>query len=475
MDDPELKWLRHNQAALDARLARVEDSMVFRTLRAIGTFYQTTFRGDAKSSAREYRAWKARHMGTCLFPDPSWGYQPLISISISISGDGDLGSLRKQTYKNWTLDGSAGEYHAELGAGVILAPDTLARAVAALQGDKPAKVYFDHEILAATGEAQRPVFKPDWSPVLAETCDYTGPFLLTSREPGEGIVHVPRICYGAQTAPILRRPSIQGSARPLVSILICTRNAKLIARCLATLRANTAYPAYEVIVVHHTGSADDAIIESSVRDGGAKRVAYSEPFNFSSMNNGGAREAKGELLLFLNDDVEPLNAGWLGRMVAWLERPEIGVVGAKLLFPNGAIQHAGIATWVMDGAGHPGRNMTSSEYWPWLNCTREVTAVTGACLLVRKRDFDTSGGFDPQFPVNFNDVDLCLRLRDRGLSVIVDTGTVLQHDESRTRTRGVHFEERRRFFLRWAHRVEKVDPFYSPSLAQSNENLSLRD
>ncbi len=470
MDDPELKWLRHNQAAMDARLARVEDSMVFRTLRAIGTFYKTTFRSDAKSSAADYRAWRSRHGVGQVVPHVSWGFQPLISVT----GTGDLDSLHEQTYKNWTLDNEAGEYTAELAAGIKLAPDTLARGVEAMQGSQPGSLYFDHEFVDHSGEAQRPVFKPDWSPVLAESCEYTGPFVLTSREARDGVVHVPHISYSARGAPRITRRAMEPVSHPLVSILICTRNAKLLSRCLSTLRASTGYAAYEVIVIHHTGSGDDAGIAGIARDQGANRVEYSEPFNFSSMNNLGARTAKGELLLFLNDDVEPQEPAWLGRLVSWLERPAIGAVGAKLVFPNGAIQHTGVVTWVMDGAGHPGRNMTSSEYWPWLNCTREVTAVTGACLLMRRADFEAIEGFDPQFPVNFNDVDMCLRLRARGLSVIVDTGTVLQHDESRTRMRGVNFEERRRFFLRWADKVQTVDPFYSPSLAQNNENLSLR-
>jgi len=129
----------------------------------------------------------------------------------------------------------------------------------------------------------------------------------------------------------------------------------------------------------------------------------------------------------------------------------------------------------MDGAGHPGRFMTGSEFWPWLDAAREVTAVTGACLAIRRTDFLSVGGFDPVFPVNFNDVDLCLRLQERGLAVILETSAVLQHDEGRTRARGVGFEERRKFFLRWHARVERTDPFYSPHLVQNNENLTLRE
>jgi GT2 family glycosyltransferase len=129
----------------------------------------------------------------------------------------------------------------------------------------------------------------------------------------------------------------------------------------------------------------------------------------------------------------------------------------------------------MGGAGHPGRFLTNSSYWPWLNVAREVTAVTGACLAIRRASFDAVGGFDPAFPVNFNDVDLCLRLQENGFRVIYEAGAVLQHDESQTRAAGVHFEERRKFFLRWHRRLERTDPYYSPHLSQNDESLSLRD
>lgn len=465
----ELKWLRHNQSALDARLQRVENSRIFRSLRAIGTFYQSYFQNDAFLPARAYRDWAMRHPRTQLPPDPAWTYQPLITV---LSQGGDLESLRAQTYTNWELDGNRGDYVAELRPGVVLAPDALARAVATMQGEIPASIYFDHEI---AGEAPRPIFKPDWSPILRESCDYPGEFVLKSREPRPSLTHVPHIAYSTRTPLRIQTTDPIPTRTPLVSVVICSRNADLLSRCLSAFRSKTDYPATEILIVHHTGSTDDDRIVQLAQESAAQRIAFSGPFNFSEMNNRGAQRARGEIILFLNDDVEPLEARWLHRMAARLERPETGAVGAKLLYPNGTIQHAGIVTWEIDGAGHPGRFMTGSEFWPWLDTAREVTAVTGACLAMRRSDFQSLGGFDPAFPINFNDVDLCLRLWQRGLSVVVETSAVLQHDEGRTRTVGVGFEERRRFFLRWHEFVQKTDPYYNPHLVQNNENLSLRE
>jgi GT2 family glycosyltransferase len=364
---------------------------------------------------------------------------------------------------------------AELPRGIVLEPDVLARAVAAIQVHRPDAIYFDHQLIDESGAPVEPVFKPDWSPILAESCEYMGAFVLRSREPREGTLHIPEIGYSTRSRVQVRESVPVAHAHPLVSVVICSRNADLLARCLTSLRANTTYEAMEIVVVHHLGSEHDARIVELTREANAQRVEFTGAFNFSAMNNLGARSAKGEILLFLNDDVEPLEPRWLERMVARLERPETGAVGAKLLYYNGSIQHAGLVIWEMGGAGHVGRFLTSSEYWPWLNATREVSAVTGACLAIRRADFDGVGGFDPAFPMNFNDVDLCLRLQERGLSVVLEASAVLQHDEGQTRAAGVGFEERRRFFLRWSQRVERTDPFYSPHLSQNDESLGLRD
>ncbi len=464
----ELKWLRHNQADLDARLQRVEESLIFRTLRAIGTFYQTHFRSTEEGSAEEYRGWAARHVNLTAI-DPAWVHQPVIGIR------GDEASLRSQTYTKWRNGTDQADYWAELPAGVVLKPGALASAVEAIQSFQPGTIYFDHEIADESGEPARPVFKPDWSPTLMESCDYLGPFVLRSATPRDGAVHIPRIAYSTRSELSIRQNPPIAVKQPLVSVLICTRNSELLARCLASLRANTKYPAIETIVIHHRGTEHDEEILKLVAQSGTKCVPFDGVFNFSEMNNLGARAAAGEILLFLNDDVEPLDALWLERMVARLERPETGAVGAKLLYYDGTIQHAGLATWEMGGAGHPGRFMKSCAYWPWLNCSREVTAVTGACMAVRRSDFDRVNGFDPAFPVNFNDVDLCLRLNELGLKTVFEASAVLQHDDGQTRSAGVGFEERRRFFLRWRERLEKIDPYYTPNLVQHDESLRLRD
>ncbi len=203
------------------------------------------------------------------------------------------------------------------------------------------------------------------------------------------------------------------------------------------------------------------------------RVRYSGRFDFATMNNLGAKAAQGDVLVLLNDDVQPLCDSWLEDMLAQAQRAEVGVVGALLLYPSGAIQHAGMALGMMGSAGHPGRGTLDGGFWPWTSVTRNVSAVTGACMAIRRDVFRELHGFDPLFPVNYNDVDFCLRARRAGYEVIIEASARLTHIESGTRPRGVTWEERELFANRWGALIAESDPYYSPNLALSGEGCSL--
>jgi GT2 family glycosyltransferase len=160
-------------------------------------------------------------------------------------------------------------------------------------------------------------------------------------------------------------------------------------------------------------------------------------------------------------------------MAAHFADPDVGVVGARLLYPDGMIQHAGIAAGIMDAAGHPGRRSYRNDYWIWLEFPREVSAVTGACLAVPAALFRRLSGFDPAFPVNYNDVDFCLRVRQAGLRVVIDSEAVLEHAECATRSPHTSHGERLQFFERWADMLQSGDPFYCRWLRKDTENPEL--
>ena len=256
------------------------------------------------------------------------------------------------------------------------------------------------------------------------------------------------------------------------SLIICSRNAKLLARCLDAVERRTAHAHREIVVVEHRAGDVDAM-DQLLAARGCLRVPYTGPFNFAAMNNLGARCASGDVLVFMNDDLEPLATEWLAALLGHAHRPEVGAVGAKLVYPSGAIQHAGIVIGIMEGAGHLHRNTFGSPYWNWLPFTRNVSAVTGACLAMRKQVFEELDGFDVSFPVNYNDVDLCLRARQTGYEVIVEPAALLRHYECLSRQAGVRLEERYLFEQRWAAWLERGDAFYSPYLRRTLEDAAL--
>ena len=164
------------------------------------------------------------------------------------------------------------------------------------------------------------------------------------------------------------------------------------------------------------------------------------------MNNLAAAELSNRYLLFLNDDVVVQSDHWLEKLCAPFLRPEVGIVGALLRYPDGTLQHSGVVMGIGDGVGHSGRYQMGSPFWPWLEVTRNVSAVTGACLAIRRAVFEQVGGFDSRFYNNYNDVDLCLRVQNLGLEVVLNCDVQLCHEEGKTRRTGTSFRERMLFW-----------------------------
>jgi len=259
-----------------------------------------------------------------------------------------------------------------------------------------------------------------------------------------------------------------------VSLIIPSRTPAYLKKCLRGLRGKTTQTdPVELVVVHHkSDTATDAEMLRISEEHRARVVSFTGPFDFARMMNEGAGAATGELLVFLNDDVEPKTADWLANLISPLAQPDVGVTGARLLYPNGTIQHAGIVLGMGDATGHAGRFLFDSAWWPWINNTRDVSAVTGACLATPKGLFETLNGFDLRFRNNYNDVDYCLRAREAGFRVVFSNDAVLIHHEGLTRGGGTTAAERLEFFRRWGHLLDRCDPFFSPHLKQ-DEDLSL--
>ena len=191
------------------------------------------------------------------------------------------------------------------------------------------------------------------------------------------------------------------------------------------------------------------------------------PYSWSGINNAAVREATGDILLFLNNDVEATTAGWLSALVEHAQRDEVGAVGARLLYPDRTVQHVGVVIGMSNGAAHvlQGLPADSPGYLAWAYMTRDCSAVTGACLMTRRDVFDSLGGFSEELPVAFSDIDYCLRLRRSGRLVVYTPLAALVHHESRTRGHADDALELPRLIARWAGEIARGDRYYSPHLS----------
>jgi GT2 family glycosyltransferase len=317
-------------------------------------------------------------------------------------------------------------------------------------------------------------WRSDWTGSAADLSS-TNHSIEAGRRSLEEAVKRKGWCARVVPGPIPATYSVQRKIEsyPTLTVVICSRNGKLLERCLKSLKSTTVYPEWDVVVVWHMVSQDEPRLPAGLA---AKVVPFAGQFNYSRMNNLGAAAAKGELLLFLNDDVEPILEDWMSCLAAQLIRENVGIVGACLLYPSGLIQHAGVVPGMLDGAGHPGRGLrpTGTDLWPWLLLPRNVSAVTGACMGVRKAVFERLGGMDTAFPNNYNDVDLCLRAAREGFLTIYEARAVLRHHECATRPPGTNFDERELFHSRWSEILESGDPYYSPSLRNDTELPAFR-
>lgn len=270
----------------------------------------------------------------------------------------------------------------------------------------------------------------------------------------------------------------QGDA--LVSIIIPTRdNPEILRQCIDSIRQYTSYAHYEIVLIDNQ-SVDPTALAYYDELQAQPRIhlhRYPHPFNYSAINNYASQQAAGDYLLFLNDDTQVQSADWLERLLGFAQQTHVGAVGAKLLFPGtGRIQHCGVLN-LADGPGHAfynacaktplyfGRNLLD---WNWL-------AVTGACLMVQREKFETAGGFDEDLPVAYNDIDLCMRLRQAGWHNLVCSAAQLLHHESLSR--GIDHEdpsklerlatERRKLFRKHPDYF-MLDPYYNKNLHQNS-------
>ena len=287
--------------------------------------------------------------------------------------------------------------------------------------------------------------------------------------------------------PAVRRVQDPIEGEPLVSILIPNKDHREdLARCIDSIREKTTWPKWEIIVIENNSEDEETFryYEEIGKDERIRVIRREGRFNYSAVNNAGFREAKGEQILLLNNDTEVVSPDWIQEMLMYAQREDVGAVGARLHFPDGTIQHAGIGMGIRIIAGHyfRGEAGDSKGYYGRLSYAQEVSAVTAACMMIPRRVYEEMHGLDESFSVVFNDVDLCLRIREAGYNIVWTPWAELTHYESKSRGTDTETEEKKRFFVgetnrflrKWYRVLEEGDPYYNPNLTRDKEDCSLR-
>ena len=409
-------------------------------------------------------------------------------------------------------------------AGDQLAPDMLFEFAAETARNSAVEfVYCDERRVDPDSQSAEAFFKPDWSPDLLLSCNYIGRafcvhdavlkrcrisrpemienygLVLRCAEKSNAISHVKQVLHEgifqttskvekkALDAAVKRRKldvAVEGgrtkrtfrlrsrsTPNDLVSIIIPTCAARgLIEICLRTLKEVSTYKNIEIICV-------DNILDPSntwkgwLRENADVVVEITEPFNWSRFNNVAAAEAAGSLLLFLNDDIEVIQADWLETMIGIAMRPEVGIVGPQLLYPDGKVQHAGLFLSSLGTARHAFRFLAGDEpgYFDLALTQRNVIGVTGACMLMRRDVFDRLGGFEESHAVVNNDLDLCLKSHAAGLwNVFTPFATLIHHElASRAHIKDEH--DSTAFNSEWEELFSSGDPFFHPNLSKTSD------
>lgn len=298
---------------------------------------------------------------------------------------------------------------------------------------------------------------------------------VQSRHPGAHVDDGNQLfCYD------VRYPYAEHDA--LASIIIPTRDGlDLLRSCVESLHALTAYPAFEIIVVDNGSTEPETLawLQHMSAQADFRVIRADVPFNWSALNNLAAREARGNVLVFLNNDTEVIDKDWLQRLVENALRPEVGVCGPLLLYPDRTIQHAGVVIGMGGWADHVFKGeaaVHSQNLFVSPVLQRQVLAVTGACMVVARDTFDSLGGFDESFIVCGSDVELCLRAYARGLSTVYVARSVMIHHESKTRDpRAIPENDFVRSAEAYSPYREEGDPFFSPNLDYMASSPRLRE
>lgn len=286
---------------------------------------------------------------------------------------------------------------------------------------------------------------------------------------------------------IMFRSIMKIKGEPKVSILIPNKDAReTLDTCVQSILKKSTYQNYEIVIIENNSTEDETFAyykELEAQDSRIKTVFYEGDFNYSKINNFGAEAATGDYYILLNNDTEVIEPTWIEELLGYCQMDDVGIVGAKLLYPDDTVQHCGAVIGLGGFAGHILTNSKADDagYFGWLKAIHDVSAVTAACLMIKRSSYEAVNGLTEEFKVALNDMDLCLKVRALGQKVVVNPWARLYHYESKTRG----FEETpekherfkaeiKRFRDKWSDILTDGDPYYNPNLTLMYGDCSIR-
>jgi len=513
---PVLRPDKHTAGLLKSRLKQKKPEVKFiLIIENSSSLYNKIIRSTESVLRQAYKNWEL-----FIFGDVSPEYyntgDPRIHFlsptSVSIEGD-RLSSRIKGDFIGYLMPGDE------------LVPGALAETALWLE-EYPGSdiVYSDELVLDEDGSPRCVYYRPDYSEELLLSTGYISQFTvfraslfedgiprhydpindLSIFSKSEKVAHIPKILYATRDPPgrndaeraravkdFIRAKGIEAEViagqgngvirvkrrirgEPMISIVIPTRDrVSLLKRCIESIENNSTYQNLEFIIIDNLSQETETLDYFAVLKRESPRykiIRYPYQFNYSSINNFGVTHASGEHFLFMNNDLEVIAPGWIEALLEHSQRGDIGCVGARLLYPDGSVQHAGVIVGLYGGADQYGKlaPRTSHGYLDAYISTRECSAVTSACMMIKKDLFFSLGGFDELFIVGFGDTDLCLKAIEKGYRNIYTPYAELFHHESATRGKSDNADPHPidTFLLKhkWGDYIRKGDPFYNPNL-----------
>ena len=274
---------------------------------------------------------------------------------------------------------------------------------------------------------------------------------------------------------------------PLISIIIPNKDhIDDLDKCLKSIREKSTYTNWEAVIVENnsTEQATFDYYDTLRQDERIRVIRWEREFNYSAINNFGVKEARGDYLLLLNNDIEVITPDWMEQMLMFVQREDVGAAGAMLYYPDDTVQHAGVILGIGGVAGHAHKYFKRGDYGyaSRMTIAQDLSAVTAACILIDRKVWDEVQGLDEGFAVAFNDVDLCMKIRKAGYLIVWTPYAELYHYESKSRGLEDNPEKQKRFkgeidrfFSKWSEELAKGDPYYNPNLTLVTEDFAFKD